>query len=88
MYKEDLELYNLQCFIYNKKPTKSNYIYLIYMYKDLALNNLQCLICYKTQPNQPNVIGLLGTVPQRIINNAREIWYKRKNFNDINFIAV
>ena len=28
------------------------YIYLIYMYKEvLALNNLQCLICYKTQPN-------------------------------------
>ena len=28
-------------------------IYLIYMYKeDLALNNLQWLICHKTQPNQ------------------------------------
>ena len=28
-------------------------IYLIYMYKvDLALNNLQWLICLKTQPNQ------------------------------------
>ena len=27
-------------------------IYLIYIYKeDLALNNLQGLICYKTQPN-------------------------------------
>ena len=33
-------------------PTKPNHIYLIYMYKeDLALNNLQWLICYKTQPN-------------------------------------
>ena len=30
-------------------------IYLIYMYKeDLVLNNLQCLICHKTKPN--NVI--------------------------------
>ena len=29
------------------------YIYSIYMYKeDLALNNLQCLICLKTKPNQ------------------------------------
>ena len=29
-----------------------NYIYLIYVYKqDLALNNLQWLICHKTQPN-------------------------------------
>ena len=28
-------------------------IYSIYMYKeDLELNNLQCLICHKTQPNQ------------------------------------
>ena len=28
-------------------------IYLTYMYKpDLALNNLQWLICHKTQPNQ------------------------------------
>ena len=29
------------------------------MYKeDLALNNLQCLICHKTQPN-PNLIYLI-----------------------------
>ena len=29
------------------------YLYLIYMYKeDLALNNLQWLICHKTQLNQ------------------------------------
>ena len=28
-------------------------IYLMYMYKkDLALNNLQWLICHQTQPNQ------------------------------------
>ena len=38
-------------------PTQPNqtklYIYLIYMYKeDLALNNLQGLICHKIQPNQ------------------------------------
>ena len=33
--------------------TKPNHIYLIYMYKeDLALNNLQWLICRKTQLNQ------------------------------------
>ena len=30
-----------------------NHIYLINMYKlDLALNNLQWLICHKTKPNQ------------------------------------
>ena len=28
-------------------------LYITYMYKeDLALNNLLCLICHKTQPNQ------------------------------------
>ena len=31
----------------------TNHIYLIYMYEeDLALNNLQWLICYKTKSNQ------------------------------------
>ena len=35
------------------KQTKSDPIYLMYMYKeDLALNNLQRWICHKTQPNQ------------------------------------
>ena len=38
---------------YAIKPTKLNHKYLIYMYKEeLALNNLQWLICHKTQPNQ------------------------------------
>ena len=33
----------------------TNHIYLTYMYKqDLALNNLQCFICHKNQPNQNN----------------------------------
>ena len=33
--------------------TKPNHTYLIYMYKvDWAFNNLQGLICHKTQPNQ------------------------------------
>ena len=33
-------------------PAKPNHIYLIYMYKeDLALNNLQWLICHKTKQN-------------------------------------
>ena len=42
---------------YAIKPnqTKPNPIYLIYMYKkDLALNDLQWLICHKTKPNQTN----------------------------------
>ena len=36
-----------------QNQAKSNHIYSIYMYKeDLALNNLQWLICHKTKPNQ------------------------------------
>ena len=35
------------------KSVYKSYIYLIYIYKlDLDLNNLQCLIYHKTQPNQ------------------------------------
>ena len=35
------------------ESTKPNHIYLINMYKeDLALNNLQWLICHKTKPKQ------------------------------------
>ena len=38
---------------YAIKPNQPNHIYLIYMYKEyLALNNLQWLICYKTNPTQ------------------------------------
>ena len=37
----------------------TNHIYLIYMYKeDLALNNLQWLICHKTRPNQTNTTSI------------------------------
>ena len=43
----------------SKKCVYKSYIYLIYMYKeDLALNNLQRLICHKTQLNQYNKIAL------------------------------
>ena len=36
-----------------KKCVYKSYIFNIYMYKeDLALNNLQKLICHKTKPNQ------------------------------------
>ena len=38
---------------YATKQTKAKHMYLIYMNKeDLALNNLQWLICHKTQHNQ------------------------------------
>ena len=53
MYKEDLELNNLQWLICHKTQTKPNYIYLIYIHKeDLALNNYQWLMCHKIKHNQ------------------------------------
>ena len=44
-------------------PTQTNPIYLTYMYKkDLALNNLQWLICYKTQPKpKPSLINWVAS---------------------------
>ena len=42
------------------KCVYKSYIHLIYIYKkDLVLNNLQGLICYKTQPNPNNYNTLL-----------------------------
>ena len=39
-----------------QNPTKPNSLYLIYMYKeDLALNNLQRLICHKTNPTKNKI---------------------------------
>ena len=38
---------------HNQENVYTNHIYLIYMYnEDLALNNLQWLICHKTKPNE------------------------------------
>ena len=37
------------------------------MYKeDLALNNLQGLICHKTQPNQGNYLKVMISIPNYI----------------------
>ena len=50
-------------------PTKADHIYSIFMYEeDLALNNLQWLICHKTKPNQIIYI-------QHIC--IKSIWYYR-----------
>ena len=41
-------------------PTQPSHIYLIYIYKeDLALNNLQWLICHEIKPNQIIYIYLI-----------------------------
>ena len=46
--KKKKNLNSLRCYLQN---VFTNHIYLIYMYKeDLALYNLQRLICHKTQP--------------------------------------
>ena len=50
MYKEDLALTYHGWYAIKSHQTK---LYIFNMYKeDLTLNNLQWLICHKTQPNQ------------------------------------
>ena len=51
-------------------------IYLIYMYKDdLALNNLQWLICHKTQTNQGTPAGFYVPVQEYQIHiDAASAW--------------
>ena len=45
--------------IFQAQNLLSDLFDLIYMYKpDLVLNNLQCLICYETQPNQTKLFIL------------------------------
>ena len=48
-----LKTYNFDEPLAKSNQTKPNHVYLIYMYKkDLALNNIQWLICHKNKPNQ------------------------------------
>ena len=46
--------------------------------KDLALNNLQWLICHKNQPNQTKLNKLLGVFAQVICNILHGGFLKRK----------
>ena len=41
--------------ITNKMSLQILYIWYIYC-QNLALNNLECLICHKTKPNKPNQV--------------------------------
>ena len=53
MYKEGLELNNLQWLYALQLNQTKSYTLNIYVYKDgLALNNQQFLICHKIQSNQ------------------------------------
>ena len=65
-----------------------NHIYLIYMYKlNLALNNLQLLICHKTIPNQTTAVLLEGwLLAWRLICHKTK---KRKpNFTALIFFSL
>ena len=58
----------------------ANHVYLIYMYKvDLALNNLQWLICHKIQPNQakPNPLHEIQPVYSKPHWQVGVIWKKK-----------
>ena len=71
-----------------QNPTKPNPIYLIYMYKeDLALNNLQWLICHKTKPNQtkPNPIYQIYMNKEDLaLNNLQRLIFHEAKPNQTN----
>ena len=53
-------------------PTQLIHIYLIYMYKEnLALKNLQGLICHKTQPNQNHIYLIYMYKEDLALNNLQ-----------------
>ena len=67
------------------KQTKSNHIYLIYMYEeDLALNHLQWLICHKTTPNQ--IYSLYLYKEDLALNNLQWLIYQKTQPNQIIYI--
>ena len=66
--------------ILSTKFIHKSYIYLVYMYKqDLTLNNLQGLICHKTQLNETYIIHLIYSYLILFIivtlNNECSSWY-------------
>ena len=66
---------------------KTLIIYLIYMYKkDLALNNLQWLICHKSQPNQILYIHIYVYKKDLAWNNLQWLICHKTQPNDIIYI--
>ena len=45
---------------------------------NLALNNLQSLMCHKTKPNQaqPNVIGVIRTIHKELVKELKDLKIK------------
>ena len=68
-------------------PTPPNHMYSIYMYKeDLALNNLQWLICHKT-PTKPNHIYLIHMYKEDLaLNNLEWLICHKTQPNQITYI--
>ena len=55
-----------------EKPTNPNPIYLTYMYKeDLALNNLQWLICHKNQSEKSSIFNIYMYKEDLALNNLQ-----------------
>ena len=66
---------------------KPNPIYLIHMYKqDLALNNLQWLICHKTQPNQIPIYLIHMYKQDLALNNLQWLICHKTQLNQILYI--
>ena len=73
---------------YCQQNVITNDIYLIYMYKqDLALNNLQWLICHKTKPNQTkpfiflSMTFVLDILRSLIFNSEKFYVYFQASYN-------
>ena len=58
----------------------TNHINLIYIYRyDLALNNLQRLICHKTQPNQIN--HEQDVTRGQVLSEVQLVWIQNFSFS-------
>ena len=77
-------------FLKNVSKIFTNHIYLVDVYKkDLALNNRQWLICYKTKPNQtkPNHIYLIYMYKEDLaLNNLQWLICHKTQPNQIIYI--
>ena len=64
-------------------------MYLIYMYKeDLALNNLQWLICHKTKASWNRIFATLRLVPKSLEKKSGEIENQKKNWANPDYNTV
>ena len=66
-----------------------NHMYLIYTYKpDLALNNLQWLICYKTKPSHIYLIYIYMHKEDLALNNLQGLICHKTKPNHTHYLYI